>query len=155
MNNKNQSWKHIHLAKIAVRTEIILIAYFRSLSFHENQQFFFTLIDVFLETLLLSTYKYVFLKISQNCKQNICQIASYKLTWWKKNTLLFHLFVTHKVKIKIQTKQSENFFFVEARENCHGFSEIITKSHSITFSKNLFLKIFWHIYSRYLWLIFY
>ena len=80
MNNKNQSWKHIHLAKIAVRTEIILIAYFRSLSFHENQQFFFTLIDVFLETLLLSTYKYVFLKISQNCKQNICQIASYKLT---------------------------------------------------------------------------
>ena len=37
MNNKNQSWKHIHLAKIAVRTEIILIAYFHSLSFHENQ----------------------------------------------------------------------------------------------------------------------
>ena len=80
MSNRNQSWKHIHLAKIAVRTEIILIAYFHSLSFHENQQFFLTLIDVFLETLLLSRYKYVFLKISENCKQNICQIASYKLT---------------------------------------------------------------------------
>ena len=37
MNNKNQSWKHIHLAKIVVRTEIILITYFHSLSFHENQ----------------------------------------------------------------------------------------------------------------------
>ena len=37
MKNKNQPWKHIHLTKIAVRTEIILIAYFHSLSFHENQ----------------------------------------------------------------------------------------------------------------------
>ena len=41
----------------------------------------------------------------------------------------------------MQIKQSANFFFVEARDSRHGFSEVITESHSITFSKKIFLKI--------------